>query len=175
MIKKLYFIFLMISFAPQFLSANDKIPAREINFVEYETNARTFLRHGDYVGMLELRGRWEGENQEFRYRSITAGGYYRLYKQPLHTLKLGAFYRRQQGVRHEDDWIAVSGNWFWVDARERAENEFIADVSPRLKLDFLPGDGWVLTSKTRYHYNFTNKEQTLFLRPGLTLFLVKRW
>lgn len=68
---------------------------------EYEANLRTFLKQGRFNYFGELKGRWEDSNQQFRYRSLTLGPYYRAYK----NLKVGAFYRLQQGARHDDDWV----------------------------------------------------------------------
>jgi hypothetical protein len=119
---------------------------------------------------VELDGRFEDSNLEFRYRSLTAGAYFRLLK----NLKAGAFYRLQQGARHDDDWIEPSvGVWEWVDSRSRTEQVLILDLSPRFLLDFLPGRNWVFAVKNRYHYNTFNDQQSILIRPGLTYFLVR--
>lgn len=79
--------------------------------------------------------RWEDEPTQFRYRSLTAGSYYRLSKH----IKVGAFYRLQMGALHDDDWVFIDPGWNWDDTRGRFEHLFILDFSPRFQLNFLPG------------------------------------
>jgi len=137
--------------------------------MEYEANLRAFVKKGkiDYFG--EIKGRWEDEDSEFRYRSFTLGPYYRVHK----NVKIGAFYRFQLGARHDDDWVQPPSLWDWKDSRKRGEHVFILDATPRAQLSFLPGENWVLALKTRYLYNTFNKQSTLKLRPGLTYFWLK--
>ena len=133
---------------------------------EVHTHGRLFYSAGDLSGMIEYAGRFEGVDREFRYQSVTLGGYYRL----LPNLKAGAFYRLQFNVRHDDDWIADGSDWLWVDAAGRAEHVAMVDLTPRF---LFPGGPMVLSSKFRYEYNITNGEQSLFVRPGLTYFIVR--
>jgi hypothetical protein len=107
-------------------------------------------------------------SRELRYRALTLGGYWRLHR----NLKLGAFYRLQFGVRHDDDWVALNPGWAWRDTRERAEHVLILDASPRFGLDFLPGRDWVFMFKARYLYNTFNAQQSVLLKPGLSWFLL---
>mgnify|MGYP003932449013 CR=1 FL=1 len=136
---------------------------------EIHTHGRLFYSPGEFDVMAEYVGRFEDVDREFRYQSLTLGSYYRL----LRNLKVGAFYRLQFGARHDDDWIADGVDWFWVDAARRAEHLAILDATPRFLLDFLPGESWVASLKARYEYNFTNAQQTLLVRPGLTWFWVR--
>ena len=148
----------------------EHIPESSDGFIEFESRTSLLLDLGRIDPLVEIEGRFEDENLEFRYRSLTAGAYLRL----LRNLKAGAFYRVQQGVRHDDDWIEPAMDvWEWVDSRNRTEQMLILDVSPRFLLDFLPGAGWVFTVKNRYRYNAFNGQHSLLVRPGLTYFLVR--
>jgi hypothetical protein len=134
--------------------------------LEVHTHGRLFYTAGDLSGMLEYVGRFEDVEREFRYQSVTLGGYYRL----LPNLKAGAFYRLQVNVRHDNDWVADGSDWLWVDASGRLEHLAMVDLTPRV---LLPGGPVVLSSKFRYEYNFTTAEQSLLVRPGLTYFVVR--
>jgi len=148
----------------------EHIPEPSGGFVEFESRTSLLLDQGRFDPLIELEGRFEDENLEFRYRSLTAGAYIRL----LRNLKAGAFYRVQQGARHDDDWILVAvDEWEWVDSRNRTEQVLILDVSPRFLLDFLPGENWVFAVKNRYEYNMFNGQHSLLVRPGLTYFLLR--
>jgi len=133
---------------------------------EIHTHGRLFYTAGDLSGMLEYVGRFEDVDREFRYQSVTLGGYYRL----LPNLKAGAFYRLQFNVRHDNDWVADGADWLWTDAAGRAEHVAMVDLTPRF---LLPGGPVVVSSKFRYEFNFTNLEQSLLVRPGLTYFWVR--
>jgi hypothetical protein len=137
--------------------------------VEMENHLRLFLKHGDFTSVAELVGRWEGESFEFRYRALTLGGYYRVTRQ----LKLGNFYRVQQGERHDDDWIDLNPGWVWRDTRKRTEQLLILDASPRFLLGFLPDRNWVFILKNRYLFNTFNHRHTLTIRPGVTYLLLR--
>jgi hypothetical protein len=148
----------------------EHIPEPSDGFIELESRTSLLLDLGRFDALVELEGRFEDEDLEFRYRSLTAGTYIRLLK----NLKAGAFYRVQQGARHDDDWIELSGGgWEWVDSRNRSEHVLILDVSPRFLLDFLPGANWVFAAKNRYQYNTFNGQHSLLVRPGLTYFILR--
>lgn len=148
----------------------EHVPEPSGGFIEFENRTSLLLDLGRLDPLVELGGRFEEENLEFRYRSLTAGAYIRVLK----NLKAGAFYRVQQGARHDDDWIEPSiGEWEWDDSRNRTEQVLILDVSPRFLLDFLPGQNWVFTVKNRYRYNAFNGQHSLLVRPGLTYFLLR--
>jgi len=141
--------------------------------VEFESDLRAFFKKGKVSWLGELKGRLEKEPSQFRYRSLTLGPYRRIHK----NVKVGAFYRFQQGARHDDDWIqpppATPDVWDWRDTRDRGEHLFILDATPRVELPFLPGESWVLALKGRYLYNTFNAQHTLQLKPGLTYFWMK--
>ena len=135
---------------------------------ELHTHGRVFYSMDLLSGMLEYVGRFEDGDMEYRYQSITLGGYYRLHR----NIKAGAFYRLQFNVRHDDDWIEEGTSWLWADTSGRAEHVVIADITPRFQLSFLPGENWLFSMKNRYEYNITQSEHSLLIRPGLTYFLI---
>lgn len=148
---------------------NEADPEFADSAFEVHTHGRIFYSIQDIDFMLEYVGRFEDPEREFRYQGLTFGGYYRL----LRNLKLGAFYRLQSNVRHDDDWIEEGTAWLWADATGRREHVGMIDATPRFLLDFLPGRDWVFSVKNRYEYNFTTSEQTLLVRPGLTWFWIR--
>jgi hypothetical protein len=148
----------------------EHIPSASGGLLALESRTALLLDLGRFDPLVELEGRFEDTNLEFRYRALTAGTYIRLHK----NLKAGAFYRIQQGARHDDDWIEPAiDEWEWVDSRERTEQVLIIDISPRFLFDFLPGQNWVFSVKNRYLYNTFNSQQSLLVRPGLTYFLLR--
>jgi hypothetical protein len=151
------------------LARSDHIPPASGNNPDYELDLRLFLRHERWMPMAEFEGRWEYDPNQFFYRSMTLGTYYRVSKH----VKVGGFYRLQTGARHDDDWLNLNPGWGWRDTRDRAENLFIIDVTPRFLLPFMPGRDWVFTFKTRYLFNTFNTHQTLTLRPGIAYFLMQ--
>ena len=83
--------------------------------------------------------------------------------------KVGAFYGRAYGLRHDEDWINVNGQWGWVNTNSRGENLLIGDVSPIGTLGFL-GENWVGEFKVRYVFDTFNEQQTMIARPSLRYF-----
>jgi len=143
------------------------IPPEEV--IEGVGRTQVTLNLGAFDPLLEVQARLEDAGHELRYRSLTAGGYYRLHK----NLKAGAFYRLQWGARHDDDWVEPTPTWWsWQDTRDRLEQVLIFDLSPRFQLDFLPGKDWVLMLKSRYLFNAWNRQHSLLFRPELTYFLL---
>jgi hypothetical protein len=153
-------------FSQQLLA--DHVPPVPGGVVELEGNARLFLKYNNFTPLLDIEGRWEDENLEFRYHALTVGGYYRVHK----NIKVGAFYRLQRGARHDDDWIDLNPGWEWQDTLNRNEHVLIFDFSPRFQLDFIPGKNWVFMLKNRYLFNTFNNQHTVKVRPGLTYFLI---
>ncbi|TVQ39648.1 MAG: hypothetical protein EA384_05745 [Spirochaetaceae bacterium] len=149
------------------LPASEHVPSYPGSRIELQTHLRAFWNLGDWEPMVSLDGRVE-DGFELFYRSLTLGTYYRLHR----NLKVGGFYRAQQGARHDDDWVATGGSFDWDDTGSRTEHLFFADVSPRVLLDMLPGENWVLMLKSRYFYNSFNRQQWLTVRPGLTWFWI---
>ena len=148
----------------------EHIPETSTAVLEFEGRSSLLLDLGRFDPLVELEGRLEGENREFRYRSLTAGTYVRLHR----NLKAGLFYRLQQGTRHDDDWIEPSMDmWEWVDSRNRSEQVLILDVTPRFLLETPPGRNWVLAVKNRYRYNTFNGQHSLMVRPAITYFLIR--
>jgi len=130
---------------------------------DYQARIALLTDLGDWNTHFDIEGRMEDAGREFRYRSMTAGAFWRAHR----NLKVGALYRLQAGARHDDDWLALDGNdWAWKDSRERYEHLFMLDATPR----FLLGRSGVAAAKLRYEYNMTNNQQIILLRPGYTWF-----
>lgn len=133
--------------------------------METEPSVRVFARHGAFTYFGELHARWETASR--RFSGLTVGSYYRL----LPNLRVGAFFSRQYGLRHDEDWVKwPSGAWRWNETDTRGENFLIADATPRADLPFLPGRHWVGELRARLSHNFFNEQRTLRLRPGVTYF-----
>ena len=98
-------------------------------------------------------------------KSVTLGGYYSL----VPNLKVGAFYRRAYGLRHDADWNPSSGAWAWRDTQTRGEDFLILDATPRIQIE----ENWVAELKTRLLFDTFDGQETLTLRPGLTYFWLK--
>lgn len=163
----LYIIVFSISVAPGKIIFASHIPESGGHRLEGEYNIRVFMKKDDFNLMGETDGRFEGSNKDFRYHSVTIGPYYRLHR----NLKLGAFYKLQRGVWHDDDWILLEDDtWKWRDTSSRNEHVFVLDASPRVQLPFLPGSSWVGELKSRYYYNAFNDHQTITVRSGITYF-----
>jgi hypothetical protein len=145
------------------------VPVLPDGSVELENSVSALFKIGKFTPSLGVEWRLVDEGFESPYRALTLGSYYRVSK----NLKVGAFYRVQQGARHDDDWIVIGTGWGWRDTKDRTEQVLIADVTPRFLLGFLPGENWVFALKNRYLFNAFNDQHTLAVRPGLTYFLLK--
>jgi len=156
----------LVLYAPQRGSADNALVAPN-GVLELEGHTSVIVQTGAFDLLADVTGRLEDAGLTFQYRALTLGGYYRLFK----NLKVGAFYRLQAGVRHDDDWTNLTPLlWSWATTTGRLENELIADVSPRFLLPFLPGRSWVIMLKGRYVYNTFENQQSIMVRPELTYF-----
>jgi hypothetical protein len=133
--------------------------------VEYEATESLFGHAGPFEPVAEADERWQYGGQRL-YRAGTFGSYARVERH----LKLGAFYRLQYGVRHDDDWVNnPAGKWVWADPTSRPESVLVLDATPRTSLPFL-GEGWTLSLKLRDEHNFYNRQNSLLLAPELAWF-----
>ena len=75
--------------------------------VEPEAIGRVFVRHGaiQYLAEADLRQ----DVDQRRFRAVTLGAYYKLRRE----LRAGLFYKRQYGLRHDDDWVRDPANGDW--------------------------------------------------------------
>lgn len=159
-------VMLLAAAAP--LRADRHVPPYPDQPFELETHLRAFWRLGSWEPMVSLDARAEDDFDLF-FRSLTLGSYYRAHR----NVKVGAFYRVQQGARHDDDWVASDdhpGEFEWKDTGSRTEHLFFADISPRFLIPQLPGGNWVFMLKNRYFYNTFNQQQWFTVRPGVTWF-----
>lgn len=154
-------------------SAASNTPASNIPYgVENEQSLRVFARIKDALRSQDLSYFFEyrrsAQTDSRRTGVFTVGPYFRAHE----NLTVGAFYRRQYGMRYDEDWIN-DGSWHWADTRSRGENIFIADAIPRVLLDFLPGWSWRGELRARYLWSSFASKQTLALRPGLNYFWLR--
>ena len=143
------------------------VPGSMSGGVEPTLNLRFFLKQKPLSYFAELSEASQTDHRQ--YEGATLGAYYRL----MPGLTVGGFYRREYGLRHDGDWKNETGTWAWSNTNSRGEDSLILDVTPRLTLDFLPGENWVAELKTRSIFNTFSGEKTLTLRPGLTYFWLK--
>ena len=131
---RVFFIAAVVAVISTFSATANHIPTAPAVVAEFAGRSTLLIDLGRFDPLVEVEGRLEDTNHEFRYRGLTAGTYLRLHK----NLKAGAFYRIQQGARQYDDWIEpVADVWEWVDSRSRIEQVLILDVTPRFLFTFL--------------------------------------
>lgn len=166
MIKILIALFFLF---PSLLLGHDHSPPAEVDGgFSQRGMVRLFYKTNHFSNMLEYGH--SGDVNTRKENSLTLGTRYRLHR----NFKIGAFFSRRQGQRHDDDWIDDgSGNWFWRNTNNRSENYAILELAPRFLADFLPGKKWVFEFRIRGENNFDNKQNTLKLKPGLTYFWFK--
>src|SRR4030067_2621553 len=134
--RKITIFLIAAVFAAGFLPAHaEHEPVPPDGAVEMENSVSALFKFGKFTPMIGLERRFVDEGFESPYRALTLGSYYRVLK----NLKVGAFYRLQQGARHDDDWIDLNPGWGWRNTKDRTEQILIADVTPRFLLGFLPG------------------------------------
>jgi hypothetical protein len=168
--KTLALVVIFLGAAGALAVASGTIPDPPAGIVDFQGRTQLVANVGSFDVMAELLGRTEYVTaQPGFYGSVTLGGYYRVLK----NLKIGAFYRLQEGAHHDDDWGSITGPWVWQDTTGRFESILMLDVSPRFLLDFLPGRNWVFMLKGRYEYNFFDNHQSIMARPELTYFWIQ--
>ena len=77
---------MLIAFALTMFSAfglaADHIPIGSSGALEFQSRTSLLLDLGRFDPLVELEGRFEDTDLEFRYRSLTAGAYIRLRTEP---------------------------------------------------------------------------------------------
>jgi len=127
---------------------------------------RTFYPYKKVKLLGELEFRQEENNRN--YKALRLGGKYRLHR----NLKLGAYFKRAYGLRHDDDWVKPD-KWKWLDSESRGENLFSIEASARTLLNSLPGGSWVGEFRLQNEMNLHNDQNVFKLRPGLTYIWTK--
>lgn len=157
MIKLLIAIILSLGIAHAQIKTN--VPQFPQDKYLLRTHLRYFFKKGKSLYQAEAVHNSKIDNRVNREYQIG-------YKYRFHNnMKAGFGFARRYGLRHDDDWKFVPGQWSWEATNGRGENHFILDVSPRF--DF---DKFVAEFRVRNEYNFFNDQDTLRLRPGLTYF-----
>jgi hypothetical protein len=163
---KAYFLLFLLS-APQYLYASN-LPSDSSSSLGQAGVIRLFYKSSGFVSLIKYKQQTRMNSQ--KESRITLGSRYRLFR----NLKVGLFFSRRQGIRHDDDWLKnSSGTWMWQNTNNRAENYAILEVSPRMLMPFLPGKNWVFEFRTRAERNLENDQNTLKLKPILTYFWLK--
>jgi hypothetical protein len=169
--KKTFCVIALAAIAAAWAGAQH-VPIFSQGEVELQSRAQLVANIGQWDVLAELMGKvHELETPLNTFESVTIGGYYRV----IPNLKVGALARIQAGARHDEDVIAnqATQQWDWnPDVPRRLEGVLMLDVSPRFKLDFLPGANWVLMLKSRYLYNTFNGQMSILARPELTWFWI---
>jgi hypothetical protein len=149
----------------------DHIPVPPDGAFTGQARAALIANLGSADLFAELLGGQESVDTSFRlHESLTLGAYWRV----IPNLKLGAFYRLEAGVHHDDDWMPSGASWAWADTSGRFEHLLMLDASPRFLLDFLPGHDWVFMLKTRVVWNPSYENQlSIVARPELTWFWIQ--
>lgn len=124
---------------------------------------RGFWRTSAFTHLFELQARQDSDGRDFRAARI--GTIFRAHE----NLKLGASIARRYGLRHDEDWVRDDqGNWHWQPTNGRAEDFFIADVTPQARLGFLSERNWAAELRVRHLWNTFNGDRTLKIRPGIS-------
>ena len=159
MIKKI-----LLAVAIGFTASASLLPQSHDGELNNRITLRAFKKIKDWSLLGEYEYRTEVESRN--YQSLKIGGRYRL----LRNLKLGAYFRRTMGERHDDDWIKPDNNWIWDDTNSRGESHLILEATPRMMMSFLPGENWVGEFRINLEQNLYNDNSSLKFRPGLTYF-----
>ena len=162
-IKYLFFFVICVS---SFANAAPVPPGPVPGGAEPAMNLRFFFNHEPLSYYADIAVTSETDRRVLK--SGTLGAYYQLFDE----LRLGAFYKRSYGIRHDEDWI-TTGQWAWRNTNDRGEDFWILDATPRVSLDFFGHENFVAELKSRFINNIYNHNQTLSVRPGLTYFWLK--
>jgi hypothetical protein len=132
---------------------------------ETESNNRyTFRYFHKFTPKVRSLVEYDYKSSEFMSdeQAIKIGARYRLTK----NFKLGAFYERASGLRHDDDWIWTPSGWIWRDTENRNETIILLEASYRNRL--LDLDNTLYELRYTNHFNHFNDHNTAKLRLGLT-------
>ena len=106
------------------------------------------------------------QTEQRRHSRASVGAYW----VPDDHVKLGVFYRKAFGLLHDEDWFSENGTWRWRDTRNRGEDHWIFDFTPRTRILETESLSLVGEVKSRFIWNPTWIHRTLFVRPGMTVF-----
>jgi hypothetical protein len=143
-------------------------PAPVPGGVESELQGRLFFEKGNWSLLSETALGIQTDERRLLRGQI--GGYYT----PDDHLKIGVFYRKVYGIRHDEDWVSENGIWKWRDTRARGEDNWLFDLTPRMEILESTALTLVGELKSRFIYNTTLQHRTLLLRPGMNAFFFTR-
>ncbi|OUR99766.1 hypothetical protein A9Q84_01700 [Halobacteriovorax marinus] len=153
MIRKLFLTFLL---STSILAGN--VPAEG----EAEVNSKIILRHfhqftPKITSLIEYN--WSQEELERKEKSLKLGFKYRVHN----NVKLGIFYKRAYGLRHDDDWVWQNMKWLWNDTNSRGENILIGEAGYKKLFG-----NYIFETRLTYEHNFFNDHDAIKVRPGVT-------
>jgi len=153
MIKKFLFIFLLSSniFA-------GGVPAENETGLNSKVILRHFHKFSPKINSL-LEYNWSKEELLRKEQSIKLGFKYRIHN----NVKLGLFYKKAYGLRHDDDWVWQNAKWKWNETNSRGENFLIAEAGYKRLVD-----KFILETRLTYEHNFFNDHDAIKIRPGFT-------
>lgn len=130
--------------------------------LEEGTDVNYTVRHFHKIKKLKIVSEYSQIKTEKQSDIVKfqTGLRYRLSK----NFKIGAYYSRMYGNRHDEDWIASNGSWKWKDTKDRGENIFTLDLIPR----FLLKPNVIGEFRVKVLHNTFNSNTTLKIRPSLS-------
>ena len=159
MTKKLHL--LVIYFLSEAVFAGS-IPTRQHEKVQALVEARTFYIRNKTQYLAEVKfSEWE-ESQAFQ--SARLG----LRRSLSRNFKMGLFYQRSYGLRHDNDWIKESA-WHWLDRKTQGQDSFLTDFTYKNLIN----DRMTYEVRLTYEKNFTVGRGFIKPRIGISYFLTK--
>jgi hypothetical protein len=83
------------------------------------------------------------------------------------TSRIGVFYSETRGLRHSEDWVFQSDDWFWLDTSQR--KEYLIDLVHTNRWRHL-GLPLLYNFNTTYQINNSQGHSTLIAKPGIHYF-----
>lgn len=157
MIKK---TILLLSITSSIFAGN--VPTESDSGLNSKIVLRYFHKFSPKINSL-IEYDWTKEELERKEKSIKLGFKYRIH----HNIKLGLFYKRAYGLRHDDDWVWSNASWKWNETNSRGENFLIAEGGYKKLVN-----NFILETRFTYEHNFFNDQDAIKLRPGFTYLLL---
>ncbi|MFP5384680.1 MAG: hypothetical protein ACLGHN_01280 [Bacteriovoracia bacterium] len=157
MIKFLILVFLI----PVSLYAQ-RTPRSEFGF-ETGIDFRLIKKQRRFIFLAESRNRKELKSTD--YHQLLLGSYYRLTKR----FRMGVFLQAEQGLRWDEDWRRIDGQWKWQKVESRWDFASVLDATYADKIN----SKLLWEMKSRAYYFHSREKLQLRLRPGLRYFVLK--
>ncbi|MBL8993911.1 MAG: hypothetical protein JNM63_11260 [Spirochaetia bacterium] len=145
-------------------------------FQEARFSYRHFFQIWKFQPMIELEGNLQPDpnnysNAKIGEHHLKLGTYFQIHK----NLSVGAFYKLDRGLIHNEDWWLKSpglsdglpSSWEWKDSVNRNEHSLILDITPRFKFD-IPDAKVFAEVKAQYEKHFSYSNDSVKIRPGVS-------